>query len=300
MDKARKETDKALLQMEKEISKIYREANADIFHKWNQYMDEVKPQVDALHKAYEEAKKSGDEKLIRKTGKAYGIKLREYTLKNRYYKDMIDQTAAQISHANETALAYINGQMPKIYTINYNQMAIDARGVRGYSFNLVNESTVKNLITNGEISLLPKKLDVPKDMAWNIKAINSQVLQGIIQGESVDKIALRLQSVTTMDEKSSIRNARTMVTGAECKGRQDSYDRATKDGIIMKKVWMAVQDEKTRESHAELNGVEVDVDEAFDNELMYPGDPTGDPSEVYNCRCSMKSHIVGFRHGKGN
>lgn len=300
MDKARKETDKALLQMEKKISKIYREANADIFHKWNQYMDEVKPQVDALHKAYEEAKKSGDEKLIRKTGKAYSIKLREYTLKNRYYKDMIDQTAAQISHANEIALAYINGQMPKIYTINYNQMAIDVRGIRGYSFNLVDESTVKNLITNGEISLLPKKLDIPKDMAWNIKAINSQVLQGIIQGESVDKIALRLQSVTTMDEKSSIRNARTMVTGAECKGRQDSYDRATKDGIIMKKVWMAVQDEKTRESHAELNGVEVDVDVAFDNKLMYPGDPTGDPSEVYNCRCSMKSHIVGFRHGKAN
>lgn len=300
-DKARIQTDKELIKMERNISVIYRRANSGIFRAWNKYMKEIEPEISSLHKAYQDAKSSGDKELIRRTGKAYGIKLREHTLKNKYYKNMVDQTAVQISRANEIALAYINGQIPKIYAINYNQMALDVKGVKGYSFTVVNPSAVKNLITNGDISLLPKRLDIPKDIAWNIKAINSQVLQGILQGESVDKIALRLTNVTTMDEKSSIRNARTMVTGAECKGRQDSYEKATEDGIIMKKVWLAVQDEKTRESHAELHNVEVDVDEAFDNDLMYPGDPSGDPAEFYNCRCSMKSHIIGFKkHGETN
>lgn len=294
-DKARIKTDKELVKMERALSGIYRQANSDITNKWNAYMKEVKPEVDALHKAYEEAKKSGDKELIKKTGKAYGIKLREYTLKNQYYQDMVEQTAKKIAHTNEIALAYINNRIPKIYAINYNQMGADTSMIRGYSFSLVDESTVKNLIKNHKVSLLPKKLDVPKDMRWNTKSINSQVLQGILQGESVDKIALRLQSVTNMNEVSAMRNARTMVTGAECKGRQDSYEKATEDGIIMKKVWMAVLDNHTRDSHAMLDGTEVDVDEAFDNELMYPGDPTGDASEVYNCRCSIKSHIIGFK-----
>ena len=297
-DKARIQTDKELAKMERKIVSIYSDANADITKKWDAYMKEVKPQVDALQKAYEEAKKSGDKDLIKKTGKKYGIELRKYTLENKKYQRMVDRTTTEIAHANERALAYINGEMPKIYAINYNQMALDTDKIKGYSFDLVDESTVKNLIVNDDVSLLKKRLDIPKDKAWNTKSINSQVLQGIIQGEPVSAIAERLRNVTNMNEASSMRNARTMVTSAECKGRQDSYYRATADGIIMKKVWMAVNDEHTRTSHAELNGEEVDVDDTFGNELMYPGDPSGEPSEVYNCRCTMISHIIGFKkHG---
>ena len=33
---------------------------------------------------------------------------------------------------------------------------------------------------------------------------------------------------------------------------------------------------------------------------MYPADPSGDPEEVWNCRCSMRDHIVGFRRPDGS
>ena len=60
------------------------------------------------------------------------------------------------------------------------------------------------------------------------------------------------------------------------------------------KVWVATTGEipnRTRESHLELDGEEVLVDEPFSNGLMCPADPTGEPEEVYNCRCTMDRHI---------
>jgi hypothetical protein len=85
------------------------------------------------------------------------------------------------------------------------------------------------------------------------------------------------------------------VTGAENKGRQDSYARAEADGIILQKEWLATNDGRTRHSHAMLDGAIVDQDKKFDNGLMYPGDPSGRPEEVYNCRCTLVAKVNGFK-----
>ena len=71
-----------------------------------------------------------------------------------------------------------------------------------------------------------------------------------------------------------------------------------KDGIVMKREWLATNDSRTRHWHAELDGEEVDIDEPWVNEfgeIMFPGDPSADPANTYNCRCSMRSIVKGFR-----
>ncbi|MBO5788582.1 MAG: hypothetical protein J6R42_01415, partial [Clostridia bacterium] len=93
----------------------------------------------------------------------------------------------------------------------------------------------------------------------------------------------------------AIRSARTLVTGTENKGRQDSYARAEADGIILQKEWLATNDGRTRHSHAMLDGAIVDQDKKFENGLMYPGDPSGRPEEVYNCRCTLVAQVNGFK-----
>ena len=88
------------------------------------------------------------------------------------------------------------------------------------------------------------------------------------------------------------------VTGAENRGRQDSYKRAEKDGIILKKEWIATYDMRTRHAHALLDGQLADQDKLFKSELgdiMFPGDPNAHPSNVYNCRCTTAAKIMGFR-----
>lgn len=107
-----------------------------------------------------------------------------------------------------------------------------------------------------------------------------------------------------MNKTASVRNARTMATSAENKGRMDSFARAESDGIILQKEWIATRDNRTRDWHAELDGQLKDRNEPFVNsmgEIMYPGDPHADPANTYNCRCTLGSKILGFKKlTKGN
>jgi len=56
------------------------------------------------------------------------------------------------------------------------------------------------------------------------------------------------------------------------------------------KVWLATNDDRTRETHAEADGQEVGVEDYFDvggYPAMYPGDPDLPDEEVINCRCTL-------------
>lgn len=297
-DIAHAKTDKKLEEMEKRLSAIYSRAEKEIGERWKEYLTESQAEIDELQKAYELAKKGGDAKEIRKAGIALSRAKKDRTLMDSRFKALTETTAAQLANVNKTALAYVNGELPEVYSVNYNALSQSVDGVGGYSFALVDADTVKNLATTDK-SLLPfKELDEKKDIRWNVKKMNAEVLQGILQGDPMDKIAGRLSKVTEMNATAAIRNARTMVTGAENKGRQDSYKRAEKDGIIMKREWLATNDSRTRHWHAELDGVEVDIDEPWENEfgkIMFPGDPSADPANTYNCRCSMAAKVIGFK-----
>ena len=297
-DTAHRLTDLKLEEMEKRLSAIYSRAEKEIGERWKEYLSESQSEIDGLQKAYELAKKGGDAKEIRKAGKKLASAKRERTLMDKRFKYLTEATAAQLANVNKTALAYVNGQLPEIYSTSYNAISPSVDGVGGYTFALVDADTVKNLATTDD-SLLPyKQLDEKADVRWNVKKMNAEVLQGILQGEPMDKIASRLSKVTGMNETAAIRNARTMVTGAENKGRQDSYKRAEKDGIVIKREWIATNDSRTRHWHAELDGVEVDIDEPWVNEfgeIMFPGDPSADPANTYNCRCSMAAKVIGFK-----
>lgn len=295
MDKARKQTDKILQQMEKKISKIYDQAYKDLSKSWNQFMAVHKPMVEDAYNKLQEALKSGTTQEIFDARTYYERVLNNTILQNERYKAMTDELAEKISHVNDVALNYVNDNMAKVYTTNYN--ALGDQDLKGYSFSLTNEQAVKNLARADKALLPTKKLNIPKDERWNHKQINSQMMQGILQGESIPKLAQRLGNVTTMNVKSAIRNARTMTTAAENKGRQDSFKKASDDGVIMEREWVATGDDRTREWHSDLDGVTVGIDEPWENEygeIMYPGDPDADPANVYNCRCAMRAHVVGF------
>ena len=169
-----------------------------------------------------------------------------------------------------------------------------------YTFDLVDAHTVERLQRDGDVQLPYKDLDKIKDERWNTKQFASRLLQGILNGDSIPDIANRLFDVVGYNEASAMRNARTMTTACENLGRQDSYDELADKGVVQKKVWIATPDDRTRESHLALDGEEVDIDDTFGNGLKYPADPDGDMSEVYNCRCSMRDRIVGFRAKDGS
>lgn len=306
-DKAHILTDKKLEEMEKHLSAIYSEAQGDIQRKADEYFAKFEKADAEKRKLVKAGKMTEDEyKTWRQNKIMYG----------KRFTAMKEDVAKQLLNVNQTATAYINGELPEIYTLNYNALADSVDGVGGYSFTLIDRDTVKNLAM-ADKSLLPlRELDPAKDIPWNMKAINSEVLQGIVQGESIPDMSKRIfgeiMKTTKTDgltdkemgallkrnRDASIRSARTIVTGAENKGRMDSYQRAQDDGIILEKEWIATSDARTRDWHNELDGATKPIDKPFENaigKIMFPGDPSADGANVYNCRCSMASVVKGFK-----
>ena len=295
-DKAHRLTDEKLEEMEKRLSAIYSRAEKEIQKTADEYFARFAKQDEAKRKLLEQGKITEDEyKKWRKGKVMYG----------KRFTEMKEQCAKQLLNVNQTALAYINGELPEVYAINYNDLASAVDGVGGYSFTLVDADTVRNLAVT-DTSLLPyKEIDPKKDIPWNMKKINAETLQGILQGESMDKIAKRIMNVQAMNKDAAIRSARTIVTGAECKGRQDSYQRAKDDGIILRKYWLATYDKRGRDWHkdagndyTEEKAIEIDDFFIVDGEkMLHPGDSMHGASghNLYNCRCSVASKVNGFK-----
>lgn len=184
-------------------------------------------------------------------------------------------------------------------------MKIGYKTEEGEIKKIVDSNLMRTLTVEKKFELQFRGLDIDKDRRWNAKKINAEMLQAIESGEDISTMSERLQRVTDMNKVSAVRNARTMTTSFENKGRLDGMDamQAMKDdGTILKKQWLATNDTKTRDAHAELNGVTAEIDEPFINypngdrdEIMYPGDPNAVAANIYNCRCTLTYVIEGFK-----
>lgn len=298
VDKAHLATDELLDKIERRLRAIYTRASREIGEAWEAYLREAGTEIADLQRQYQEAKAANDTELTRQLGKSLQKAKRERTLMDKRYRELTRQTAEQLAHVNETATAYINNNLPEVYAMNYNATGEAFNGIGGYSFTLTDADTIRNLVES-DSSLLPmRELNFAKDVAWNIEKMNAEVLQGILQGEPIDKIADRLAQVIGMNLRSAISAARTMVTSAENKGRQNGFERAAAMGIILEREWIATSDGRTRDWHRELDGVTVGVDEPFENaigKIMYPGDPSANGANVWNCRCTIAAKILGFK-----
>lgn len=124
-------------------------------------------------------------------------------------------------------------------------------------------------------------IDRRTDLAWNRRKVEAAARQGI--GHTPAEAGERMRLVADMNSNACARRVRTAINGAENAGRMDAM--IARGGS---KRWVTVQDERVRDSHAELHGTVVPVDEEFPNGLMFPGDPSGPPEEVYNCRCTLE------------
>lgn len=292
-DLGHKETDEALGKLERRIKKVYVQAYEETEAKLQDYLSRFATKDKIKQEQLRAGKITQDE---------YNYWRKGQVMIGKRWQEMVNSLAADYTNANRLAMSMVGDSLPGVYALNhdYGTFQVEKGSMVDTSYTLYDRSTVEGLIRDNP-NLLPRaKVNVSKDMRWNKQHINNAVLQGILQGESNDKIASRLQTVTSMNHAAAIRNARTMTTGAENAGRTDSYKRAAEMGIELEQEWLATLDGRTRDSHRALDGERIPLAKdkwhpaKFSNGCRYPGDPEGPAWEVYNCRCTLVVAIKGI------
>jgi len=291
-------TDEKLRALESWLQRLYKDAESEMRGKWDKYLSRMEDRAETLLSRIREAK-TDKERVTAET--AYKNFLKSKTAGDKHYRDMVRELAREYSRTNERALEIINGKRAEFFADGYNLSAdaINDVAIRediGIRFDLVDANTVADLAKkrNDMNFPTPKYLEVTKDMLWNIRNINSQVAQGIVQGEGIPKIAERIQNVTGVNAASAVRTARTMATNCQNAGRVQNMKTAEEWGVKTRKRWLCTHDSRTRDSHLAIDGETVDHDATFSNDCRWPGDPIGPPSETWNCRCTIITVVDGF------
>lgn len=294
MDYGHRQTDKKLKQLERRLRAEYSQAYTEIKKKTDDYFKTFKVQDEkklALLKSDKITKKEYQEWRTKKlaTGKRW--------------EELKGSIAVDLNNTDVIAREMINDNAIDVYVLNYNYGGYEVESaIHGYTaFTLYDRQTVLRLMKKNPTIIPAPGKRISEAIAegrlarWNMQKVQSVMTQAIIQGESIPKIAERLaNTVTVSNMKAAVRDARTMTTASENSGRLDSYRRARDIGINLKKVWVATEDGRTRPTHLDISGEAVPIEEPFlvgDSELMYPADPDGDASEVYNCRCTLIAEV---------
>lgn len=111
--------------------------------------------------------------------------------------------------------------------------------------------------------------------------------QMVEQGLNERDMTAMINSVMTLNKRQRPATiARTELFSAINESTQITF----KEAGIQKKKWLAGFDERTRPAHAAASGQVQKQEEPFyvgGDRLQYPGDPSGSPGNIINCRCTL-------------
>jgi hypothetical protein len=124
----------------------------------------------------------------------------------------------------------------------------------------------------------------------------------LLSGKQIEKMVQRYALNMRNHRAETIARTETMRTLNE--GKQESWKQIAEQlGMNyddVERTWVATLDDRTRDTHAEMNGqtvtgMETPFESPSGEELLYPGDPFADGAETINCRCTL---VVKFPSSK--
>ena len=121
--------------------------------------------------------------------------------------------------------------------------------------------------------------------------LNTIITDGYRSGKGINVVASmltkRFDQLSTWEAR---RIARTEIHNSHNQGVMRIYDEV---GVEYTQ-WIAADDDRTRESHAEINGEIIRLGDKYSNDLEYPGDTNGPIEEWINCRCSNAPYVIPY------
>jgi len=160
---------------------------------------------------------------------------------------------------------------------------------------------VRNLTGNNSFSIedfSPRVRDALRNKAFEASQRTMENLIGDINTTLAYSYQQGLGTAATAD---SLRDIFTKLKDYELARIARTETNSTQNAIAHETIvdlgigyeqWIATDDDRTRESHVELDGQIVRTGDTFSNGLLYPGDTDGELEEFINCRCRVRPYIL--------
>ena len=286
IDRGVRESDKIMRGLEKQIGEIYAGALKDIIHDNELFLKKI----------------ADVDKGIIKPNRYYNTPAKVakwragFTREEMRRSQLMDSIIARLQKAGYDTAPIIKAARNNVYAIN-----------RAYTINAIGKKSGANLAFNRydkrQLDTLMQERETPfskiayRNMGSNpaiVRSLTTEMAKAAIGGESQPQIIKRIRAVTGQSQYQAQRVAQTERNRVQSQARNDVAQEAEKMGLRIVKTWSA-QMVNTRDTHAELNGQTVPMDQPFvtsaGNSLMYPCDPTAPAEEVINCHCVMITDV---------
>lgn len=222
------------------------------------------------------------------------VELQKYNRLTKLEKEIAKEIGKLTGKNAQTLMKSQRHMYEEAYYLTAFILTNEVKSDLGYTF--LNKDVVNESIQNplDRVGFLQRNRDNQHIL---VRQLREQLTQGFIQGESYRSVAKRIKERMDVGASKALTITRTENHRVRNKSQLDSMEEGQKAGLDLKKHWMSTVDSDTRESHQDLDGVEVDLDEDFEGENGSGPAPgmLGDASEDINCRCTIIEVVSGFR-----
>ena len=122
-------------------------------------------------------------------------------------------------------------------------------------------------------------------------SIKTLLTEGYQSGKGINYVSnLLVKRFDQLQTWEAQRIARTEIHNSHNTAVMDTYN----EYGVEYTMWIAADDERTRESHLEINGEIIRLGDTYSNGLRFPGDTDGPIEEWINCRCSNAPFVLPY------
>lgn len=206
-----------------------------------------------------------------------------------------ERIKAELRQTYEEIGIVISNSMEEQYLENYFRTAylLEYETQKKMGFRRFNPEVLEQALNNPIAGLTLKEILEKNRQAitWRIR---QEITQGLIAGESYQKMAQRIRSALGGDRSKALTVAWTEAGRAQILGRLEAIEQA-EEYIEVERVWDAALDRRTRPAHRVLDGQKADEEGYFHYRGMRAKGPHlwGVARMDIRCRCTVRVQIEG-------
>lgn len=251
-------------QLQQALSRLFRKLSDEVLGNLEEYWSEyqlLQGQINLMVKPIEEAQEEYYKILERYIR-------REYKLGNKEAQRLVDLAMTRQAHKS------IFDKLRK---------AVNIKATRYNLFGTL-EQAEEELLTKTFVASQRTIARVASD-------INQIITTGYTSGKGINVVAQLLQTrFNQLETWEAKRIARTEIHNAHNNAVMKTYETLN----VEYTQWIAADDDRTRDSHIEVDREIIRIGDTYSNGLQYPGDTSGPIEEWINCRCSNAPYVMPY------